>query len=404
MALPRRIIHIDLDAFFCAVEEQRDPSLKGKPFAVGGRPDERGVVASCSYAARAFGIRSAMPMARALRLYPELIILPGHYRDYAHASRQVMELLGSFAPVLEQISIDEAFLDLTDSPQSVETLAKVIQDRINTDLGLPCSIGLASNKLVAKIATDYGKKNSGSTNNPPNAIFGVPPGEESSFLAPLPLDALWGVGPKTASVLAEMGFKTIGDIAAAPENLLRDRFGKVGYELTLRAQGLDDRPVAQDHTVKSISQEETFPKDVRDKAQLIKIIQSMSAKISKSLLRNHLEARTIKIKVRWPDFTTLSRQLTLNQPTNEAKLIGESASGLFSQVWKPGQPVRLLGVGVSGLNPQQLRLWGEEPMQKSLEKESRLRTLLDDLHERFGESAVTLGIDREEQKGDRSEV
>jgi DNA polymerase-4 len=396
MAPSRKIVHIDLDAFFCAVEEQRNPSLKGKPFAVGGRPDARGVVASCSYPARAFGIRSAMPMARAIRLCPKLIIVSGHYTDYSRVSHQVMDLLHMAAPTLEQISIDEAFLDLTDALQPAESIAKRIQDQINSDLGLPCSIGLASNKLVAKIASDYSKKLAKTSDRPPNAIHIVPPGQESSFLAPLPLDALWGVGPKTSQMLVELGFKTIGDLARAPDKLLQNRFGKVGHELILRARGIDDRPVSQEHTVKSISQEITFPKDVREKSMLLKVIQDLSLRVSRSLLRRHLEAKTIKIKVRWPDFTTLSRQITLNQPTNQEKDITESASRLFLQIWKPGQPVRLLGVGVSGLNPYQLRLWGEESTQKMLEKESRLKTVLNELDERFGEGAVRLGLDQDE--------
>ncbi len=197
----RRIIHLDLDAFYCAVEEQRDPSLIGKPFAVGGQPDQRGVVSSCSYAARAHGVRSAMPMRTALNLCPELLIVSSHFSAYRAASQQVMKRLRSLTPLVEQISIDEAFLEVTDLPDPVKEIAHRLQDGIRGDLNLPCSLGIATNKLVAKIATDVGKM-AVKKGVSPNAITIVPPGEEAAFLAPLPVRMLWGVGPKTAEKLA----------------------------------------------------------------------------------------------------------------------------------------------------------------------------------------------------------
>ncbi len=225
----RKILHLDLDAFFCAVEEQRDPNLRSKAFAVGGRPETRGVVASCSYAARRFGVRSAMPMARAVKLCPHLIIVPSHFDAYRAASQQVMAHLYQLTPLVEQVSIDEAFLDVSDRPEPAEGLARRLQTTINTELNLPCSLGVATNKLVAKIANDVGKA-AARSDQPPNALQVVPPGQEAAFLAPLPVEALWGVGPKTAERLHGLGLHTIGDLARWPEADLGRRFGQHGYD------------------------------------------------------------------------------------------------------------------------------------------------------------------------------
>ena len=231
----RTILHLDLDAFFCAVEELHNPSLSGKPFAVGGRPEERGVVASCSYAARRFGVHSAMPMSRALRLCPELIIISHHHGDYGNMSEKVMERLYDLSPLVEQISIDEAFVDISDLREDAMTVARRVQGRINDELGLPCSIGIAKNKLLAKIATEVGKK-SARKSEPPNAVTIVPPGSEASFLDPLPVDMLWGVGPKTAAKLVQYGIKTIGELARRPPADLMRWFGENGLDLSRHAR------------------------------------------------------------------------------------------------------------------------------------------------------------------------
>lgn len=391
MSAARKIMHIDLDAFFCAVEELREPSLKGKPFAVGGRPEARGVVASCSYTARTFGIRSAMPMARAVKLCPELVIIHSHFADYANYSRRVLAILHELTPLIEPISIDEAFLDLTDLPEPGAQVARNLQARINNELLLPCSIGLATNKLVAKIATEYAKATSPIKDSPPNAIHIVEPGREAAFLAPLPVEMLWGVGPKTAQNLIRMGFKTIGDLARASENELIESFGKIGYELSRRARGIDDRPLTTTHTLKSISQETTFSSDISDPEVLEKVIVTLANEVSQRLQRKHLEAKTIKIKVRWPDFTTISRQTTLRHPTNQKDLISGTASSLFRQVWKQGRSVRLLGVGVSGLQAQQMRLWGDESQVRDMEREARLNAVLEDLRDRYGDRIIAMG-------------
>jgi DNA polymerase IV len=357
---PRKILHLDLDAFFCAVEEQRDPSLVGKPFAVGGRPDERGVVSSCSYAARRLGIHSAMPMGQALRLCPQLRIISPHFPAYRAASQNVMAELHALTSSVEQISIDEAFLDVSALPEAGEVLARQLQQRIRDQYGLPCSLGIASNKLLAKIANDVGKAaNRGAA--PPCAITLVPAGQEAEFLAPLPVERLWGVGPKTAARLAEIDIRTIGDLARHPESDLVGMFGKNGHDLHRHALGLDDSPIVTAHEPKSISQEITFSRDVTDIQKLHHSLNEMSIAVARHLQKSGYAGSTVKLKLRWPDFTTLTRQMTLSVPTDQAERINAAALALFEKVWQPGKRIRLLGVGVSGLVPpvRQLNLWDE---------------------------------------------
>jgi DNA polymerase-4 len=393
MSVKRRILHIDLDAFYCAVEEQRDPTLKGKPFAVGGRPDQRGVVASCSYSARKYGVRSAMPMVQAVKICPGLLIVRGHYRDYSHASRQVMDHLKELTEQVEQISIDEAFLDITELHDHSQNIANRLQSHILSEFGLPCSIGIASNKLVAKMATDFGKVSSGYTDSPPNAIQIVPHGKEKEFLAPLPVDALWGVGPKTAAKLIEMNINTIGALVLIPEDVMVKRFGKWGYAISQRARGIDDRPISIQHTAKSVSQETTFAKDILDEETLLKTIQRLSNHVSRRLAKKHLQATTIKIKLRWADFTTITRQVTISQPTNKENVIYKSAEKLFHDAWNSGNPVRLIGVGVSGLAPEQLNLWDHQTKTADMKTQKRLSLAINDLREKFGDSVLKWGDD-----------
>jgi DNA polymerase-4 len=386
--LSRKILHLDLDAFFCAVEEQRDPSLKGKPFAVGGRPEERGVVASCSYAARMRGVRSAMPMARALRLCPGMQIIHSRHDAYSQVSRQVMDRLHRLTSFVEQVSIDEAFLDVSDLPESGKLIAQNLQKEINAELGLPCSIGIASNKLVAKIANDVGKA-AARSEKPPNAITDIPVGQEADFLNPLPVESLWGVGPKTAQQLAQIGVKTIGDLARKEEKDLVGLFGKTGSHLYLHSHGVDDSPLISFHEPKSISQETTFARDVSDEQHLLRTLRELSENVGKHLRKEGYSAATIKLKLRWPDFTTLTRQITLPTPTDQDNQITSAALALFMKVWEPGKAVRLIGVGVSGLGSPspQLSLWGDAPKYTD-EKDSKLQAVLDDLHQRFGQQSI----------------
>lgn len=380
----RIILHLDLDAFFCAVEEKEHPQLRGKPFAVGGRPEARGVVSSCSYAARQLGIRSGMPMARAVRLCPQLIIVAPRHRLYSEVSKEVMARLRSVTPRVEQISIDEAFLDLSNLGEPIERFARGLQVGIRDELGLPCSIGVATNKLVAKIATEVGKK-SAQGSGPPFALTIVPPGEEAAFLAPLPADMLWGVGPKTAARLAELGIHTIGDIARYPEGELIRLFGENGRDLARHARGLDERPVVTEHEIKSISQETTFVRDVREDKILERTLGELAAQVGARLRKAGLAGLTIRLKLRWPDFTTLTRQTTLPHPTNQDEEIAEVALTLLKKVRRSGQPVRLIGVGVSGLGPpvRQLSLWEEDA-----EKSQRLQVALELLRQKFGEKVI----------------
>jgi DNA polymerase-4 len=385
--MPRTILHLDLDAFFCAVEELHDPSLHGKAFAVGGRPDGRGVVASCSYAARRFGVRSAMPTSRALRLCPGLLVISHHHGNYGEMSEKVMQRLHDLSPLVEQISIDEAFADISDLREIPETVARRLQKRVNDELSLPCSVGVATNKLVAKIATEVGKKTS-NKDQPPNAVTVVPPGTEAAFLEPLPANMLWGVGPKTSEKLAGYGIKTIGDIARHPAADLIRWFGENGRDLRRRACGVDDSPVTTEHEVKSISQETTFSRDVHDDKMLAGRLRELSTEVGRRLRQANIAGITIKIKLRWPDFTTLTRQVTLSQPTDQDEEIFRVALDLLGKVRAKGKAVRLIGVGVSGLGVplRQLELWGADS-----ERSRRLQAALDKVHEKFGEQSIRRG-------------
>lgn len=380
------ILHLDLDAFFCAVEELHDPSLIGKAFAVGGRPEERGVVASCSYAARQFGVRSAMPMSRALRLCPGLLVLSHHRGNYGEMSEKVMERLHNLSPFVEQISIDEAFVDISGLGDPAK-IAHKLQSEVRQGLGLPCSVGIATNKLVAKIATEFGKK-SGKKGEPPNALKIVPPGTEAAFLDPLPVDMLWGVGPKTGARLAEHDIKTIGDIARHSEANLVRWFGENGRDLHRHAQGVDERPIVTEYEAKSISQETTFARDLRDDRTLERTLCELSEQVGRRLRHADLAGTTVKLKLRWPDFTSLTRQVTLPQPTDQDDEIYKTALALLGKVRARGQAVRLIGVGVSGLGAplRQLGLWDADA-----EKRRKLQDVVDELQEKYGKKAIRRG-------------
>jgi DNA polymerase-4 len=336
-----------------------------------------------------------MPMARALRLCPDLIVVSGNYSSYQVASRQVMKRLFAITPLVEQISIDEAFLDVTDLPEPAEEIATRLQGQIREELSLPCSLGVASNKLVAKIASDVGKyraRQAGVT-GPPNAITVVLPGTEADFLAPLPVEMLWGVGPKTAARLAELKVTTIGELAELPASQLQRLFGKHGEDLALRCRGIDDRPVVTEHETKSISQETTFARDIADRDVLLGTLQRLSEQVANRVQKNGVSYSTVKIKLRWPDFTTITRQTSLSQPTEKPEFIYRMAEALFLKEWRPGKPVRLLGVGVSGLDegPRQLGLWDEAPLRAS-----RLQDTVDQLRHKFGSEVIRRGGQKKE--------
>jgi DNA polymerase-4 len=353
---PRAIVHLDLDAYFAAVEVLDDSSLEGKPVIVGGRPEERGVVATASYPARTYGIHSAMPTARALRLCPQAILLPPRHERYGFFSRRVMEIVRQASPVMEQVSVDEAYLDLTgqvDAWDDAVEVARQVQRRVKDEVKLSASLGVAINKLVAKVASDRHK---------PGGLTVVRPGEEAAFLAPLSVRVLWGIGPKTAARLAELGVTTVGELAQVAEEELRSRFGRHGAEMMRQAQGIDDRPVIVEHEARSISQEMTFARDVADRQALKRQLWRSSQGVAAQLKEAGLVAGTVAIKLRYADFSTLTRQLTLAVATDDEVEIYRIALQLLERAWQPEQPVRLLGVAGRNLGAPtgQLPLWSDK--------------------------------------------
>ena len=383
--MERKIIHLDLDAFFCSVEELLDPSLKGKVFAVGGSPNGRGVITSASYAARQFGIRSAMPSREALKLLPDLIFVRSGFRHYGEYSKKVMDILRDTTPIVEPVSIDEAFLDVSDMPQPVASIALDLQKRVMQETGLPCSLGCATNRLVAKMANDYGKKQVKSGRSP-QKITVIEPGKEEEFLAPLDIQALWGVGPKTAAQLRQRGITTIGRLAALSEFEIKTFFGRHGESMQRRAKGIDNTPVyPESGDPKSISNEITFQEDKDDEEELLMILRGLSEKVGSRLRKKELAGSVVQIKIRYSDFSTYTRQTSVGDCTNLDQDIYEEAVKLFLKHWSRGRPVRLLGVGVSNLDKphRQLSLW-----ENDSGKREDLTRAVDDLRERFGKDII----------------
>ena len=383
----RKILHVDLDAFFCSVEELMDPTLRDVAFATGGTADGRGVVTSCSYAARLKGVRSAMPMAKALRMCPELRTVRGHHALYSEYSSKVMEVFSKFTPLVEPISIDEAFLDVSDLPQPPKEIATEIQMRVRRKTGLPCSIGAAGSKLVAKIATNIGKSGHNKP-YPPMAINVVPQGTEKEFLKPLLIREMWGIGPKSAKHLNACGIVTLGDIQAMKEEELKGIVGNFAATLKRRALGIDERLVGDNDSIKSVSNERTFFDNISDRNELMSIVRSLCQKVGRRLRRRGLNGKTVRIKLRWADYTTITRQQTLPQPTNHDSVIFEAAKKLVLENWAQGKKVRLVGVGVSNLESdfQQLSLF-----EHSFEKERELLKAIDDLQEKYGSDIIHKG-------------
>ena len=386
--MARKILHVDLDAFFCAVEEKFNPALKNHAFATGGSPEGRGVVTSCSYAARKYGIRSAMPMAQALRLCPDLITVRGHFNFYSEHSQMVMDILSGLTPLVEQISIDEAFLDVTDLPEESYRIAENIQVQIYSKLELPCSIGGASNKLIAKIATNTAKS-SHRSDTYPMAIRIIPFGKEKSFLAPLQVGEMCGIGPKSVALLEKSGIKTIGDLQNLPIEIMGKIFGNFASEMAKRVQGMDDRPVGDYGGIKSVSNEVTFRQDIRDGIELLRAVRYLSEKVARRLRKKGLSGRTVRLKIRWKNFETHMRQTTLDQPTNQDSVIISSTEKLLHSIWKEGKPVRLIGVGVSGLDETHYQL---SLLDDAYLTEKRLLDAVDFLKEKYGSDIVKKGI------------
>jgi DNA polymerase-4 len=375
---PRTILHVDLDAFFAAVEQRDRPELRGKPVIVGGGgPNDRGVVSTASYEARVFGVRSAMPLRTAGALCPDAIFVPVDGRKYARASREVMDILRRFTPLVEPLSIDEAFLDLTGTEAlfgTGEEIGRKIKQAIRDEVGLTASVGVAANRLVAKIASDLRK---------PDGLVVVSAGSEAEFLAPLAIERLWGVGASTRRALADYDVRTIGDLAGLPQDILVRRFGSHGASISLRARGVGDTEVGNEVGAKSISHEHTFDVDTDDWAVMQRTLLALSEGVGSRLRSSRVLASTVAVKIRDTDFVTITRQKTLPDPTDSTDVVWHAAIELTRREVK-GMRVRLLGVAASGLTEQQqIPLFAEED-----ERHRRAVVATDALRKRFGSKVI----------------
>jgi DNA polymerase-4 len=374
----RTILHADMDAFYASVEVLDDPTLRGRPVIVGGRKTERGVVSAASYEARAFGVHSAMPLRTAGRLCPNGAFLPGRPERYNEVSQQVMAIFGSFTPLIEPISLDEAFLDVTGSDAAFgdgETIARLIKARVRDEVGLIVSVGVATNKLCAKIASDLRK---------PDALVVVPPGTEAAFLAPLPIRRLWGIGPSAARALGEYGVTTVGQLAALPDSTLRRRFGTHGIALAARARGIDPGRVQGMPAPKSVGHEHTFEHDTIDLRNLEATLLDLAESVASRLRRHDLAAGAVQLKLRYEGFETLTRQAPLPRQTRESTPLYDAVVVLLRRTLVPGRGVRLIGVTAINLtDAQQLTLFDRA------DRDDRLARSIDAVRNRFGDEAIT---------------
>ena len=377
---PRTILHVDLDAFFAAVEQRDRPELRGKPVIVGGGgPGDRGVVSTASYEARRFGVHSAMPLRTAGRLCPQGIFLPVDGRKYQAESRRVMSILRRFTPQVQPVSIDEAFLDVTASRALFgdgEAIGRTIKSAVHDETGLTVSVGVAATKLVAKVASDLRK---------PDGLVVVAPGEEAAFLAPLPISRLWGVGEKTAAALAEYGVQTIGDLAALPPDALERRLGKHGASLVARAHGVDPDPVAGGEPAKSIGHEHTFDRDTADREAIERTLLGMADGVAGRLRASGIRAVTITLKLRDSAFTTITRQASLQTPADLTEPIFDAALTLLRRELH-GQKIRLVGVTASNFRDrEQMAMFGaaDDPRRHAAAE------ALDRIRSKYGSRAVT---------------
>lgn len=381
----KAIIHLDMDAFYAAVEMLDKPDLKGKPVIVGGSK-ERGVVSSASYEARRFGIHSAQPVATAMRLCPQGIFLPVRMWRYVEISRQIFEIFRRFSPLVEPLSLDEAFVDVTGSTRLFgppEEIARKIKERVVTEMGLTVSAGVAPTKFIAKIASDIQK---------PDGLTVVPEERVAEFLEPLPIEKLWGVGETTYRTLAHLGVTTIGELARMPRELLESRLGRHGLHLYLLAQGVDERGVETERRAKSIGHEETFREDILDMAMVRKVILSLATKVARRLRGQGLLGKTVTLKVKYHDFVQITRSVTLKKATDDGREIFQSCCDLLVKTEVGKRPVRLFGISLS-----QLEIAGEERQlalfQETREtpKRQRLNRALDAISEKFGDEAIVPG-------------
>jgi DNA polymerase-4 len=374
----RAILHVDMDAFYASVEQRDHPELRGKPVIVGGHPT-RGVVLAASYEVRPFGVRSAMPMSRAVRLAPGAVVVPPRFSAYAEASEQAFDIFQRFTPLIEPLSLDEAFLDVTGSialfgpPGAIATQ---IRRAIAQELNLTASAGIAAVKFVAKIASDLAK---------PNGQREVPEAETRTFLAALPVARLWGVGPKTEEGMKRIGLRTIGDIAARDRAWLESQFGSSGQDLWELSQGIDSRSVVPDREAKSIGAEDTFEEDIGDVERLVPLIHSQALRVGRRMRRAGLKARVVQLKLKYSDFQLQTRRLTLEEATDDGQALYRQALALLRRAPLP-RSVRLTGVSAQGFDAggPQLGLFEPKP-----ERQDKLNAALDRIAQRFGTGAIT---------------
>ncbi len=382
--MARAILHVDMDAFYASVEQRDHPELRGEPVLVGGSPDGRGVVCAASYEARPFGCRSAMPTAVALRLCPNAIVLPVRMSRYREVSRQVFAIFDEFSPLVEPLSVDEAFLDLTGTealfgPPS-ET-ARKLKERVREVTGLNASVGVAPNKFLAKLASDLEK---------PDGLVVIEPGREQEVLDPLPVESLWGVGAATLRRFERLGVKRVEQVRQVPLEVLTRNFGSSGEHFYRLARGMDERPVQPDRGAKSISHEITFSRDIDNPDALRDVVRHQIEDVAYRLRAHDLYARTVQLKLRYPDFTTLTRAQTLPEATHQTQALMKASLSLLDAWWEESpHPLRLLGTGASNLvtaEGRQLSLFADtDPRQE------RLDAALDRVRERYGAGAVRRG-------------
>jgi DNA polymerase-4 len=381
--MARCIFHIDLDAFFVSVEQALNPKLKGKPVIVGGDPGRRGVVASASYEARTFGIHAGMSSAKVCRLCPQAIFIRSHFSLYKDASAKFMKILGAFCPHIEPLGLDEAYLDVTGCEEpygSPQKLALAIKERINKELNLTASVGIGTCKVVAKIASDLCK---------PDGLLEIAPGKEQAFLNPLPIAKLPGVGKKTEQALKEMGIPTIGELASLPLGTIKRQFGATGAVLHSYAKGIDDREVEAPGEAKSISQELTFACDTLDRNFLEANLHSLCQEVCQDLRSQNKRAQCVAIRLRYADFKTITRQVTLKDSSDVTHVVFTTAQQLLSKALaQQEKPVRLIGIRISRLVGEGKQL----PMFDSgMEKPGHLDKAIDKIRSRYGSTAIKTG-------------
>jgi len=383
----RAVLHVDMDAFFASVEQLDNPEWRGRPVVVGGSADKRGVIAAASYEARRYGVRSAMPAARAKQLLPaDAIWTRGHFERYGELSHAVFEVFHRISSEVQGASIDEAYLDATPGEHGRHPVEAAAEIMASVDaMGLSCSVGVATSKTVAKIASDRDK---------PHGLTIVWPGEEEDFLRSLGVNLMPGIGPMTASRLRALGIRTMGDLGALDDETARQVLGSHGPSAVRRARGIDSRPIREREPVKSVSNERTFAEDLRETAEVRDVVSSLAEHVAGRLRRKGLRGRTVHLKLRFGDFTTKTAQETLPAPTDSTDTITSAAQRLRKAHWSPGVGVRLLGVGVSGFEevPTQLELpVADEAEGRDAERRRAIEQTVDRLRERFGDGAVRFG-------------